>query len=182
MKKWLVAGGVLLALVLTYVAAGPYLAIRGIHNCLENRQLGELHRFVDFPALRTNIQAQVDDRLLRAAGPNARGPLGQAAIGIISQVSDHAVDAMVSPQGIAILLEGRALARRVAGEPSDEAAKEARRREDPLLTADKGFESLSTFTATVRSAEDRPVVFVFTRHGLMWKLSDIRLPPEGLPG
>ncbi len=32
------------------------------------------------------------------------------------------------------------------------------------------------FTATVDSAEGRQVVFVFERHWLGWKLSDIRLP------
>lgn len=181
MKKWLLLAALLLLLVVGYGVAGPYLAIRGIHECLEHRQLDELHRFVDFPALRRNMQAQVDDRLLRAAGPAAQGPLGQAALGIIGKVSDHAVDAMVSPQGVAILLEGRALARRVSDAAPDAGGEDGEERPDPLRGAEKRFESASRFTATVSSASGRPVVFVLTRDGLVWKLSDIRLPAEDLP-
>ena len=47
---------------------------------------------------------------------------------------------------------------------------------DPLEDADTRFESASLFTATVRNAEGRPVVFEFRRAGLSWKLAGMRLP------
>jgi hypothetical protein len=187
MKKWVALGALLLALVAGYAVAGPYLAIRGIHRCLETRQLDELHRFVDFDALRANMRAQVDDRLLRAAGPHARGELAQLAIGVIGQVSDHAVNALVSPTGIAVLLEGRALARRASGDAGSDAARPGEPDAKasgyrPLDHARTRFESPSRFTATVPGASGSDVVFVFTRKGLAWKLSDVQLPPDGLPG
>ena len=175
MKKWLVALAVVLVLLLGYGVAGPYLAIRGIHSAIEARDPNKLERYVDFPILRANVRAKVAKRLLASAtAPSGRvvgDDLGRVLIG---EISDHAVDAMVSPMGIALLLEGRALAHRAIGKgpgigEKDDAA-------DPLLHAKTRFESPSRFTATVESAEGRPVVFVFERHWLSWKLSDLRLP------
>jgi hypothetical protein len=47
---------------------------------------------------------------------------------------------------------------------------------DPLKYAEHRYESLSRFTATAHDEDGNPVVFVFTRQGLRWKLTDIRLP------
>ena len=175
MKKWLAALAVVLVLLLGNGVAGPYLAIRGIHSAIEARDPNKLEHHVDFPTLRANVRAKVAKRLLASAtAPSGRvvgDDLGRVLIG---KISDKAVDAMVSPMGIALLLEGRALAHRATGTgpgigEKDDAA-------DPLLHAKTRFESPSRFTATVDSAEGRPVVFVFERHWLSWKLSDIRLP------
>ncbi|MEE7561224.1 hypothetical protein HH299_17155, partial [Xanthomonas sp. Kuri4-2] len=45
-----------------------------------------------------------------------------------------------------------------------------------LEGAEHRYESSSRFTATVRTAGGDPIVFVLTRDGLRWRLSDIRLP------
>lgn len=173
MRKWIALAVALLALLLGYVAAGPYLAIRGIHQSLRDRDLDRLERYVDFPALRGNVQAQVEDRLARSAGD---GMLGGLARQVVGEISGHAVEAMVSPQGIAVLLEGRALARRVTSQPPETADDGKPAGYRPLDDARTRFESPSRFVATTRSADGEPVVFVFERQGLRWRLTDIRLP------
>lgn len=175
MKKWLAALAVGLVLLLGYGVAGPYLAIRGIHAAIEERDPNKLERYVDFPALRASMRAKLAKRLLAAAGDShGRVMGGDLGRGIIGEVTDHAVDAMVSPMGIALLLEGRALAHRATGNGPGIGARDDAA--DPLLKAKTRFESPSRFTASVDSAEGKPVVFVFERHWLEWKLSDIRLP------
>ncbi|MBK6332882.1 MAG: hypothetical protein IPF45_04325 [Thermomonas sp.] len=47
---------------------------------------------------------------------------------------------------------------------------------DPLQNATTNFESTSLFTATVETADGKPLVFEFTRTGLAWKLTGLRLP------
>ena len=47
---------------------------------------------------------------------------------------------------------------------------------DPLRDAEHRYESPSRFTATVIDEDGDPLVFVLTRDGITWKLSDIRLP------
>ena len=175
MKKWLLALALVVLALLAWGIAGPWIAIRCIHAAVEARDTAGLERYIVFPALRANMRARVSRRLLAAAtSPSGRvvgDDLGRTLIG---KIGDHAVDAMVSPVGIALLLEGNALAHRVAGKRA--AGGGDRPAEDPLLDAKTRFESPSRFTATVDSAAGKPVVFVFERHWLRWKLADIRLP------
>lgn len=175
MKKWLVALAVVLALLIGYGIAGPWLAIRGIHSAIENRDPNKLERYVDFPILRANVRAKVAKRLLSSAtSPFGRVVGDDRGRVLIGAISDKAVDAMVSPMGIALLLEGRALAHRATGTGPGIGGKDDAA--DPLLHAKTKFESPSRFAATVNSADGRAVVFVFERKWLSWKLSDIRLP------
>ena len=184
MKKWIALAAALLVLLVGYLAAGPYLAIRGIQSSLQDRDLGRLERYVDFPTLRGNLRGQIEGRLARAAegiggGMLDKGMFGGAARELVGQISGHAVDAMVSPTGIAVLLEGRSLASRVTGSadraaPSSDPGRPAGYQ--PLDGAQTRFESPTRFTAATTSAEGKPVVFVFEMQGLRWRLTDIRLP------
>jgi hypothetical protein len=174
MKKLLVIG-LLLAAVLglaAYVAAGPYLAIHGIRTALAEQDTGRLQKHVDFPALRVNLRAQVEDALARRAGTDVASNLfGAAALSIANSLLGRGVDTLVTPMGIAAILEGRATWKRAVGETYAPAVPA-----DPLKEATHRYESLSRFTATIHDADGDPLVFVFTRQGLRWRLTDIRLP------
>jgi len=175
MKKWGALLLIVLATLFGYAAAGPYMAIRGIHAAIEKHDFDKLQRHVDFPALREGLRTQVKQRIAASATDASGGVTGgEAGRALIDQISGRAVDAMVSPLGIATLLQGRALAHQALGAPDGNAT-------DPLLQAKTRFESPSRFTATVPGEEGRPVAFVFTRRGLGWKLSDIRLPDQSAP-
>ncbi|WP_149193568.1 DUF2939 domain-containing protein [Luteimonas suaedae] len=175
MKKWIWLAAALLLALGAYVAAGPYLTIRAIQQAVQEDDTRALARQVDFPALRSSLKLQLDDYLVRSAGADAQSSaLGQIGLRIASGVAGGAVDAMVTPVGLAAMMEGRRVWRRVdvralpqsAGEPASK----------PLQGAEHRYESLSRFTATVHDDTGRPVVFVLTRDGLRWRLSDIRLP------
>ncbi len=179
MKRWLV-GGVLLALVVgvaTYVVAGPYLAIHGIRTALVEQDTAKLERHVDFPALRVNLRAQVEDYLARKAGPEVSSNLfGAAALSIANQVLGRGVDTLVTPMGIAAILQGRSTWKRAVGDTIGGDTYSPAVPAEPLKHAEHRYESLSRFTATVHDADGDPVVFVITRQGLRWRLTDIRLP------
>jgi hypothetical protein len=175
MKKWLVLALVVLLVLGGYVAVGPYLTVRAIRIAVKEQDAAALSRQVDFPALRVSLKAQLDDRLLRKAGPDLQSnPLAAFGLSIANSLLGGGVDAMVTPAGLGALMEGRKIWKRVddgiaqrdPALPAPEVLHEARYR----------YESLSRFTATVSDDEGRPLVFVMTRDGLRWKLSDIRLP------
>ena len=63
----LAALALVLVLALAWLAAGPWLAVRGISQALEARDTAALARHVDFPRLQANLRAQAQDRLVRAA-------------------------------------------------------------------------------------------------------------------
>ena len=175
--KWLLAIVALILLaLLAFVAAGPWLAINGIRNVVASGNYGELWRFVDFDRLRENVRPQIQEKIARGILERT-GPGGStdALTGVTDLISKPAVDAMVSPVGVATLLRGSALVRQVSGQKDADGKVRA---VDPLKGAKTGYVSPSLFTATVQNAEGQPVVFEFRRTGLAWKLTGIDLPED----
>ncbi|KAF1687774.1 hypothetical protein B1992_03745 [Pseudoxanthomonas broegbernensis] len=168
----------LLALALAaWIAAGPWLAVRGIERALERRDASALQRHVDFPRLRANLKAQLDDRLVRAAGEDtAASPLGALALVALGGAGGMAVDTLATPAGIAALLQGHAVWQRARGRTVGGDAWAATEPARPLRGAQLRYQSLSRFTATVEHDDGRRTVFVLRRQGLRWRLVDIRLP------
>lgn len=173
----LVAAGVLL---LGYIAAGPFIAVDSIRGAIKAQNTAELARHVDFPMLRANLKAQFDDYLARRAGPDVQSSIfGAFGVRIASGVAAGSVDAMVTPAGLGAMLGGRTLWHRVSGAGMvDGDTYQHAPPPDPFEGATYGFESPARFTATVRNDDGEPMVFVLTRDGLRWKLSDVRLPLE----
>ena len=161
-----------------WVYSGPYRAIHGIRQALEARDVTRLDRHVDYPMLRANVKAQLEDRIAREVGRRfGAGANAGMAAGVAAMLSDSAVDAMVSPAGIALLLQGRALRQRISGESgANGSLTGAPPPFDPLKGARTRFESPSLFVATVHSADGEVVEFRFERQGTAWRLTDIRLP------
>ena len=175
MKKWLSLVVVLLLALGTYVVAGPYLTVRAIRTAVKNQDAAALSRQVDFYALRTSLKTQLTDRLVRAAGPDMQSnPLGAFGLSIAGGIVDGTVNAMVTPTGLSAMIEGRRVWKHfdegLSTIDPDAPVPE------PLHDAVYRYESLSRFTATVRNQDGQPIVFVLSRDGVQWRLSDIRLP------
>jgi hypothetical protein len=175
-KRALSAVAALALLLLAYVGAGPYLAINGIRNALAQRDASALERHVDFPALRVNMKAHLQDYIARQGGGLAEsgGWLGAIGLQVASGFGGTAVDAMVTPLGIGALLQGHATWKRASGQTVDGDAYGAPQPLDPLKDAALRYESTSRFTATIKDTQGDPVVAVLQRQGLRWRLVDIR--------
>lgn len=176
MKKWIWLPAMVLAAVLTYVAAGPYLTISAIREAVKTEDARALAGQVDFPALRTSLKAQLSDHLVREAGPEAQASLfGAFGLRLASGLVGGVVDTMVTPVGLGALMEGRKVWNRASGIAPPSRSDSS---QQPALLKDavQRYESPSRFTATVQDDSGRPLVFVLTRKGLRWRLSDIRLP------
>jgi hypothetical protein len=177
--RWIVTLAVLAALaLLAWVAAGPWLAVRGIERAIAERDTGALERHVDFPRLRVNLKAQLDDRLVRTAGEDVASNLfGAFALSLAGRATGVAVDTMATPLGIGALLQGHVLWQRAGGRTVGGDTWAATEPARPLQQARLRYESTSRFTGTVEHANGT-TVFVLERQGLRWRLVDIRLPED----
>ena len=174
MKKWLVLIVVAVLALAAYVAVGPYRTVHAIGDAIERQDAAALSKQVDFPALRSSLKAQLTDRLVRGAGDDVQAStLGAIGLSIAGGLVGGVVDTMVTPLGLGAIMEGRKVGKRFTDTFSPEPAATTARR--PFADAVYRYESASRFTATV-GTDDQPVVFVVTRDGLRWRLSDIRLP------
>jgi len=177
MKKWLVLSSAALIALFAYAIAGPFITVNAIRDAVKTQDSAALSKHVDFPALRSSLKLQIDDYLVRRAGPEMQSSmLGAIALRIASGATGGVVDAMATPVGLGAMLEGRNLWHRVNGSRNGTDSHTPAPARDPLKDAKYRFESPSRFTATVLDGEGDPVVFVLTREGLRWKVSDIRLP------
>lgn len=182
MKKFvwaLVAVGLVLVAV---VVSGPYLTVRGLAQAIESRDTARLDRYVDFPVLRANLRAQLDDYVVRNAGVDLQANVvGAIMLAASKRLTGAAVDTLVTPTGIDAVLQGHVLWKRASNDLESDDAYAAPRPARPLQHATHRFESASRFTATAHTPSGAPVVFVLRRSGLRWKLVDIRLPLDDAP-
>jgi predicted small secreted protein len=175
MKKWLALVVAALLALAVYVAAGPYRTVHAIGDAIERQDAAALSKQVDFPALRGSLKAQLTDRLVRGAGDDVQASaLGAIGLSIAGGLVGGVVDTMVTPLGLGAIMEGRKVGKRFTDTFSPAPAGTTARK--PFADAVYRYESASRFTATVGANDPQPVVFVVTRDGLRWRLSDIRLP------
>lgn len=183
MKKWLLAALLILLALAGYAAAGPYLALHGISTAVQQRDTAKLSRHVDFPLLRVNLKAQLSDYVVRRAGPDMQSSLfGAAALGIASSLAGAGVDTLVTPVGIGALMQGQGLWKRAVGDTVGGDAYAPPAPAEPLREARHRYESSSRFTATIHTDDGQPLVFVLSRQGLRWKLTNIILPLQPTSG
>ncbi len=174
MKKAIALAAVMLTALAVYVCAGPYLTVRAIRHAVVAQDADALSEQIDFPALRSSLKAQLDDRLVRSAGPDRQAsPLGALGITIAGAMASTTVDAMVTPMGLRVLMQGHIIWKRFDQGLSSSDLPTSEPLHDPTYK----YESVSRFVATTHDAHGHSMVFVLTRHGLQWKLSDIQLPP-----
>lgn len=163
-----------------YVAAGPFLTARAISEAVRKGDMRSLDREVDFPLVRASIKAQLEDYLARRMGdPGTDDRLKALGRQVTATMTGGVVDALATPAGIGAILQGRSVIRRAMGYPPDR-SQPPEAQFDPLREAAYHYESTSRFTATVQNADGVPVVFVFTRDGLDWRVTDVRLPVDAL--
>ena len=178
MRRWLILAVLLAASLLAWVAAGPWFTMHAIGKAVREENHAALARHIDFPPLRASLKDQLGDRLARRVGvEHQTGLLGALGMTVANELAGGGVDLMVTPYGLGALMEGRKVWNRARGLPPPRTEAGAAARPDPWRNARRRYESTSRFTITVPDEDGAPLVFVLTRKGLRWKLSDIRLPP-----
>ncbi|KAG1080217.1 hypothetical protein G6F40_015984 [Rhizopus arrhizus] len=92
---------------------GPYVTVHGLSRAIEQRDTERLERYVDFPRVRSSLRAQLNDYLVRQAGPDvAASPFGALLYGLGDQLGGAAVDTMVTPTRLGAMPQGHALWKR----------------------------------------------------------------------
>lgn len=163
LRRWIVAG----AAAFVVLAAGwyfgsPWLTLYQIRNAAEARDATALSSHIDYEALREDVRRQLREKL-RAEGVT-RGRLGESLV--IGAITDGVADAVVRPEGLAAIFAAEAAA---PDTPFRMRASEMAVRRD----------GLDQFRLVKRDGQGGELIF--RRHGLGWKLSAVKLPPDFRP-
>lgn len=176
MKKWILCVSLLGAVLLGIYFGSPYLAARNLKQAIAAGDVDAISAAVDFPAVRSSVKAQLSAAATRAFGQDGaaqRNPLAMIGMIVAPSLLDRAVDAYVTPTGIAAVVQGRAFASGRGNQP---------RQGDPSLEPATDWISLNRFRVQMVDETTRRArtSLIFERRGFAgWKLVDVvLLDPE----
>ncbi|MGB8702745.1 MAG: DUF2939 domain-containing protein, partial [Thermosynechococcaceae cyanobacterium] len=108
-RGWLV-GGILGAFVCGGgLYASPYLTLYQMYQAAERNDVQSVAAFVDFPALRESVKTNLRTVMARETTQSQNPLLGLLGTAISGFVLDPVIDSVVTPSGVAALLEGQRL-------------------------------------------------------------------------
>lgn len=108
-KRWIVAGVMgLLVLLLACYLASPWVVLARFKADAQARRSERMSTYVDFPAVRASIKAQLLARLQEEIPESDGAGKGLAAVGmaLANAVLEPAVHVLASPQGLIAMLNG----------------------------------------------------------------------------
>jgi hypothetical protein len=140
--------------------AGPYVALYQLRSAASQGDAQALSELVDFDQVRTHTKIRLRTNIERRvpAGLSGFARVGAAVAGA---ALDPLVDSVITPQTIASWVKESPTGGETKG-PGPGSETETR------------FVSLSQFEASINGGEPQ-VELVFTRNGLRWRLSDVRV-------
>lgn len=176
MKKIILLAGVIILLVVGYVAAGPYLTVSAIKTGIVEKDSEKLSENIDFKALRQNLKDQLNVEILKNAATGMKGnPFAALAAGFATKMVDGMVDSFVTPSGLASVMEGKKLHKNQGKNNTDSSAL---KKDELFKNASFSYDSISKFSIYVPDQDGKETRFILKRDGLSWKLVNIMLPKE----
>jgi hypothetical protein len=175
MNKYLLIIGLVLVIVVGYVAAGPYLTISAIKTSIVEQDSEKLSENIDFPNLRQNLKNQLNAVMMKSAVTELKdNPFATLAVGFATKMVDGMVDSFVTPSGLAAIMEGK--------KPSKKGSEEnitPPKKENLFKNARTTYVSKSKFAVWVPNDQGEEAIFILQRDGLSWKLVNIVIPIDG---
>lgn len=168
-RRWWLWLAVAAGLLAAATWASPYLRVHQLREAVAARDAARVADFVDFPALRANVKAQVlagvgAGELASQARDNPFAAFGKS---LALAVIDPMVDALVSPAGVVAMLD--------AGEVRIRRQDRPARSDGDKVRYDLAYRSWDR--VAIARADGKGGAFILHRHGLWgWKLAAIELP------
>ena len=185
--------GIVAAVALTAAyAASPYWAVNELRAAAQARDADTMAQYIDFPAVRTSMKNQISARLIKGAvDEGGNEPLAGVAGVFVSAFVEKVVDAMVTPEGLALMFEtgnspapsSNGASKKSSGERPGGVKVSTKRAPSPTpanqdVRITQGYSGLNTFDVVlVGTTGPEKMQLRFERDGLWgWKLRSVRLP------
>jgi hypothetical protein len=187
------AAFIMLALVAAALYFGPYWTVYRMRAAIENRDAQALSSYVDFPAFRESLKAQILLAHDHAAGSSAAQNNPFAALGKVFVIgaTNSMVDALVTPAGVLAMIQGGnvkspapphthppPLVAPSQGTSSPPPTDQTQAVAPPSNHAPRYKVEYADFsTARLRPVDGSPGAFVLRRRNLFqWRLAEIEIP------
>ena len=172
MKKflpWLVG---LLVIFAIYLYVSPYLVLNNIKNAAEQGDADKLSGYIDFPSVKQSMKDQVKAVMVKEL-TSSKEQDGFEALGTMlgAAMIDPLIDGLVTPDGVALMLQGQKLDFDLNNDTPEDKAKG--KNEDIDYKA--GYLSFNRFKVQIIDADnsDESIDVIMHRDWLSWKVTRI---------
>lgn len=144
----------------------PVWTLKSMKDAAQSHDADALNAYIDYPALRESLEAQLTARMRTEAQKDKSG-VGALARALGALTLKPLINILVSPAGMRALLANRE-------EDMGPAASALRVPKEPVIVR----RNFSEFVVTAKQQPSGGLVF--KRRGLSWMLSGVELPPDAL--
>lgn len=163
-------------LIFGYLYASPYIILNSIKNALKENDSEKVSAYIDYTSVRQSLKDQMNTYMLKGITTNEAN--GWEALGAMmaSTLAEKMVDAVVTPEGMTLILQGRDLRKSLTGDIED-TPKEST--DIPKIEYKTRYLSMNMFEVTFKNKENgKDVKIIMERDGLSWKIKKIALPMD----
>jgi hypothetical protein len=162
----IIVAALIIALGAGWYFLSPAWTLRGMKAAAEANDPAALDAYIDYPAVREDLKAEIMAQLMAEAQKD-RGGFGGLGMAIGSAMIGPMIDGMVSPAGMRAALIAKRNQPTPAKTPPGLAVPA-----QPVIVR-------RSFSEYQVASKDQPNSgLVFKLHGLSWKLSGVDLPPD----
>jgi hypothetical protein len=165
----LAAAALIIAAGVTWYLASPGWTLHQMKAAADANDPDALNSYVDYPALREDLKAEIMGEM-RAEAKQDKSGFGGLGLAIGTAMIGPVIDGLVTPAGMRAALMAKR--NQVLTKAAPQAASALRLPDDPVIVR-RGFSEF-----LVASKQQPKSGLVFKRHGLSWKLSGVDLPPN----
>ncbi|MFW1858560.1 DUF2939 domain-containing protein [Acinetobacter defluvii] len=159
-----------------YFYASPYLALNSIRNAVKSGDSEKLSAYIDFDSVRQSFKSQMNAYVVKEMASEKTD--GWEALGamVASTMVDKMVDAVVTPEGMTLMLQGKNVKESLIGDSGDTTDSESK---DKQLDYGTRYLSMNKFEVTLKNKDTgKELKVIMERNGLSWVIKKFVIPMD----
>ncbi|WP_343682788.1 DUF2939 domain-containing protein [Acinetobacter baylyi] len=173
--------GVIL-LVVGYLFASPYIAIHQIKEAVQKGDSEKLANYIDFPSVRQSFKDQLNAQMVKEMANQKNNNDEFAALGamLASVMVEKMVDAIVTPQGITLMLQGKDLKQSglIQDTPAPQQEVSSTNENIDYSLSYQSFNRVNMILENKDRPEKGKATVKMERDGLSWKIKAFEVPMD----
>lgn len=166
----------MIVLIGGYFYASPYLVLNSIKGAVKSGDSEKVSAYIDFDSVRQSFKSQMNAYMVKEIG--SKDTNGFEALGTMmaSAMVDKMVDAIVTPEGMTLMLQGKNVKESLTGNSSDSKNSESNAQKLDYSTR---YLSMNKFEVTFkRKDDDKELKVIMERDGLSWIIKKFVIPMD----
>lgn len=157
-----------------YFYGSPYLVLNSIKDAAKAGDSEKLSAYIDYPSVRQSVKDQMNAMMVKEVA--SKDTNGWEALGAMmaSAMVDKMVDAIVTPEGMTLMLQGKDMRKSLTKSFDDQTHQDT---DDSKVDYQTRYLSMNMFEVSFKQKEtDKQVKVIMERDGLSWKVKKIVFP------